>query len=150
MVIESNRDEPIRCAWILALVFFSAFVAHAVCLGISFLSDDYVLLTLIERGGIGAVWSRDTGFLRPLISLSLGLELAVFGMNAPGFHASNMLMHATNSCLVSMIALALTNEGSRRKLVSASSCGLFSGLLFAVLPTNSEAVAGYRAAQTSS
>ena len=129
-------------AYAAGTAFLAAIFANLACLRLSFLSDDYVLLTAIQHGGIGAVWSVNSGFLRPLVSASLGSELSLFGMNATVFHASNLLIHAINSAIVGAIAAAFVahhDGGASTRKVGL--CGIGSGTVFAVLPTHAEPVA---------
>jgi len=69
---------------------------------------------------------------RPLQSLSLSIDLRLWGERPAGYHASALAVHAINATLVALVCGLL----ARRQAV-----GVMVGLLFAVYPFNTEAVA---------
>jgi len=69
---------------------------------------------------------------RPLMLLSLALDYSIWGLNPAGFHLTNLLLHALNVLLVYFLALRVTRGGLWAPL---------AGLLFALHPVHSEAVA---------
>lgn len=71
---------------------------------------------------------------RGLTNIVHSVDKSLWGAWLPGFHLTNVLLHATASALASCAALALTR--SRR---AALLCGLF----FAVHPVHTEVVASY-------
>ena len=72
------------------------------------------------------------GYFRPLSSLSLAVDYAVWGPRPFGFHLTNLLLHAASSLLVCLLALGL---GASRPVAWVA------GLLFAVHPIHTESVA---------
>jgi len=72
------------------------------------------------------------GLYRPLVILSYALNYAVGGFDPAGYHFVNVLLHALNSVLVFLIIHELFGD-----LVFAA----WSGLLFALHPIRTEAVA---------
>lgn len=72
------------------------------------------------------------GYFRPLSSLSLAVDYAVWGPDPFGFHLTNVLLHAASSLLVCLLALGL---GASRPVAWVA------GLLFAVHPIHTESVA---------
>ena len=72
------------------------------------------------------------GYFRPLSSLSLALDYALWGSRPFGFHLTNVLLHAASALLVCLLALGL---GASRPVAWVA------GLLFAVHPIHTESVA---------
>ncbi len=68
----------------------------------------------------------------PLTTLSLLVDHTLFGLNAGGYHFTNVLLHAANAVLVCMLVARLT---------ASRSIGLVTAVLFAVHPVQIETVA---------
>lgn len=71
-------------------------------------------------------------YYRPLIALSFWLDYKIWGLNAAGFHLTNILLHALNVILLFWLLLRCFNS----MLAAAGSACLFS-----VFPTHFENVA---------
>lgn len=69
-------------------------------LNIYFLSDN---ISHILRAS-ESVAARDFRYFRPLAELSLVADLSMWGMNAFGFHLSNLLLHLANTILLYLLA----------------------------------------------
>ena len=99
----SRRFERIRLArgWIWLLAPIAAFVSHA-----SYLPNGFSWLDHIDIEQQAAIvplsgWTTafltrfgDTGFHRPLVTLAHSLDRVLYGDWAPGFHLTNVLLHA--------------------------------------------------------
>jgi len=78
----------------------------------------------------------------PVTWLTFGIDHALWGMNAFGYHLTNILLHAANAALFYLLALRLLRLG-----VTASSAGairlgaIVAALFFAVHPLRVESVA---------
>jgi len=70
--------------------------------------------------------------IRPLVCLSYKTDYALWGVNASGFHASNVLGHALNVILLFFISYLLTGKDRMTALVCAA--------LFAAVPVHAGAV----------
>ncbi len=81
----------------------------------------------------GKVDATDKGLYRPLTLTSYNLQYALSGKNAAAFHLVNILLHAL-LCIVLMWCVTL--------LFSDQRLAILSGLLFAIHPIHTEAVAG--------
>ncbi len=82
-------------------------------------------------------WPRDVNtdpLYRPVTTLSLRLNHALFGDWAGGYRATNAVLHAICSGLVALLAMRLWTGW-------CVAAGLMAGLLFAAHPVHSEAVA---------
>ena len=71
---------------------------------------------------------------RPVTTLSLRLNYAVFGDRPLGFRVTNGILHAVCSALVALLAMRLWHSSAIRS-------GVIAGLLFAAHPVHTEAVA---------
>ncbi len=78
--------------------------------------------------------SGQGGLYRPLIRVSIVVDKALYGNNASGFHATNILLHMVNVWLLTCIARALFSSRNDRVYV------LLAGLLFGVFPLHHQAV----------
>lgn len=105
-----------------------------------FHGDDFGLIEKVRQGGPFALWTYSPSpFLRPVIGISLFLDGRLWGLNAAGYHLTNVLLHALNAAMISWIALWLLTPGadSRRTHFLA----LIAGVLYLVHPSHPEAVA---------
>jgi protein O-mannosyl-transferase len=82
---------------------------------------------------VKAVFSQyDPELYIPLTFLSYQIDYQIGGTNPTIYHTTNLLLHTLNALLVTLLAFLLTGNGW---------LGLLTGLLFAVHPINTEAVA---------
>jgi protein O-mannosyl-transferase len=63
--------------------------------------------------------TRQAGFWHPLTWLSHALDVACFGLNPAGHHATSVLLHALNVVLVFVVLRQLTGATGRSLLVAA-------------------------------
>lgn len=135
--LRSTRSAAVLVAAVAALSFANSFSND-------FAYDD--LHIIAENSDIqsletlpGALWrpywpsryGRELGLWRPLITGTYGLQWALWGNNPVGFHAVNVVAHATFTVLVLLLLSRLMPLP-----------GAFAGaLLFAVHPVHVEAVA---------
>ncbi len=76
--------------------------------------------------------ANSSNFYRPLQSLSFMADYSVWKLNPFGYHLTNLLLHLLNVVLVYLFA---------RELFKDPRIGLLAGLIFAIHPINTEAVA---------
>lgn len=79
-----------------------------------------------------ALMSLDAGFWHPLTWLSLMLDYELYGLNAGGYHGTNVIFHIINTLLLFIVFERMTGALWRSCLVAA---------LFAVHPLHVESVA---------
>ena len=120
-----------------ALAGYAAFVALALVLfartlGIGYLSDDFTLVRGVVEGGPLGIATFGQKFFRPTTSISLWLDLQLFGLHLLGAHAVNVALHAASACFVGRI-------GSRLGL--SPGAAWVAALWFLVAPAHAEAVA---------
>ncbi|MCY2960382.1 MAG: DUF1736 domain-containing protein [Planctomycetota bacterium] len=147
-VLEPTRRD--RSNWIVAGVCaLAAILAFANTLGHGFVYDDALLLGEPRVQSLAA-WreiltqpffrsaANDIDVWRPAASLSFALDFTISGWfgdgapNPPVFHVGNVLWHAAASALAGLLAL---------RLGLSRAAALAAGLLFAVHPIHTEAVA---------
>ena len=140
-----------------ALVAVVAFAVFANTLSLGFVWDDAVIVTAGHRihrlseipslftshafsgaGDLAARREKVIEYYRPVWTLSLSLDAAIWKDRAFGYHLTNVLLHAA----ASVTALALF-----RALLPGSGLALLGALLFAVHPVHAEAVAWVSSAQ---
>lgn len=126
------------------VVLVAVLVVYMQALGGGFVWDDRFLILgapLVERGAsldeylrapfwTGAGGGEQSGYYRPLVTLSFALDHRLHGDNAAGFHLTNVLLHALNALLVH----ALVRKHGVRPMVAA-----WLALVWALLPRLAEA-----------
>jgi tetratricopeptide (TPR) repeat protein len=138
--------KPLRPAVFALLIFAAAWAVYWNSLDGQFVFDD---TSIIENNpqirGLGVshlkqifgshYWQTAAGqggLYRPLVVFSYALNYAAGGLDPWGYHAVNVLLHALNAVLVFSVIL---------ELFANRSFALWSGLLFALHPIRTEAVA---------
>jgi len=80
---------------------------------------------------VGDAGSYHTGYYRPLINVTYWLDYKLWGMSAPGFRTTNLILHVLTCLLLFKVLMSLVNN---RK-----ACFLAT-VLFALHPVNTESV----------
>ena len=75
MVLPRVPGYPIT----LAAFLVAGFLAHGPSLGAFFLADDFHLVRELTSGGALGVWPSDDRFFRPVSSISLYLDVTLWG-----------------------------------------------------------------------
>ena len=127
-----------------ALVFLAAFLAYSNAIMPSFhWEDEYLVkenvhirklsnLPVFFKPGYINVYESGAGQrYRPLRTVTLALDYALWGEDARGYHLTNVLLHAGASVLLLLFCLTLTGDGL---------LALAAALLFALHPAHSESV----------
>jgi tetratricopeptide (TPR) repeat protein len=87
---------------------------------------------LFQEDGYDDESGGHTGYYRPLINLSYTLDYKIWGMTAPGFRITNVILHL----LVCFILFAVYNLVLKQRNIA-----LVLALIFSLHPINTEAVA---------
>jgi hypothetical protein len=121
--------------WAAVSIGLAALLIYASALRLGFLSDDFLILSEIQRvGGLRDwPWYFHRGFYdyyRPLVFLSQALDWRLWGLAAAGFHFTNIGLHALNAALVFLLARKLA-----ARVPSAA-----AAMVFALHPANQETV----------
>jgi hypothetical protein len=137
MAARTSLRWPILCALVAVLVYWRAFDNGFALDDVRLVEGNPAIVSLAHLPTlfVEPYWNipgEDYGLYRPLTIASLAVNRAVFGPGAFGFHLVNVLLHAAVAALA---WLALRRAGTRY------GTAIIGGLLFAVLPIHSEAVA---------
>ncbi len=129
-----------RSVQLLTIALGLGFIAYLPAVTQSFLNDDFVLVNgVLEGGPFGVFANKDAIFFRPLVSLSLFADVSLWGLDARGFHVTNILIHVANSIwlylLASCIGFWIGLEVRDRRAASG-----LSALVFLLHPSHTEAV----------
>lgn len=72
-----------------------------------------------------------TGYYRPLINVSYWIDYRIWGMNAPGFRTTNLILHLLSCFVLYHLVLLFVNDQRAAFLAT---------LLFSLHPANTESV----------
>jgi hypothetical protein len=120
----------------------------------SFLEDDFVYLHLFDSRAFGdllplfysdasqGLWGYTVQELRPVHGFLYKSLYSGFALNPTGYHAVALSLHCLNAMLVFLIARFIDPEKSWR--------AIFAGLLFALLPSQSETISWINGSLTES
>ena len=100
---------------------------------------DAAFLPRIFTSGAWDFKPQATNYYRPLTHVIFMLEYFIFGLKPWGFHLVNVVLHAGSSAFVFLIARELLR--GREGAGKAFTLPLMAGVLFAVHPIHTEAVA---------
>jgi tetratricopeptide (TPR) repeat protein len=133
--MSTGRYDIIDTRWMVPLLWGLPWLAFGLALTGDFLWDDDRNVThnptLVGVTGLARIWFDPWANQQyyPLTHTSFWLERQLFGLWAPGFHLTNLLLHGAASVLVWRLARALQAPG-----------GALAALLFAVHPLQAETV----------
>src|SRR5947209_2062203 len=101
-----------------------------------FLSDDFILLTAVKKGGPFVPWPIGSAqFVRPVPLLWLWTGIYVFGANPLGFHVFNVLLLILDAIFIHAIVLEWFRTD---RTATVRRAAFLAGLLFVVWPTHAE------------
>ena len=137
----SPKDTIKSPVFYCAVIFLVTFGIYWNSLQGDFIWDDRGLI--LENTSYLGDWSNlvstftkpffgTTPFYRPLLLVSFILDYQLWGLNAFGYHFSNVLLHALNGLMVYLLAFLLFKQRT---------FALIAGLLFVSHPIQTEAVA---------
>ena len=147
---RNQDDRAARVPWLPGAIVLAVLACFWPALDAEFVDwdDDLNLTDNAAYRGLGPAhlgWMLRTtlgGHYQPLTWLTFGLDHALWGMDAGGYHLTNVLLHAANAVLVFLLARALVaralGPGCAPVLPPAAAIG---ALLFAVHPLRVESVA---------
>jgi tetratricopeptide (TPR) repeat protein len=154
MRIQRNAGEPVSQKLLVPCVVVAVtLLAFAPALSAGFLTwdDDLNFVNNFAYRGLGPgqlhwMWTTfHMGHYTPLTWMTLGLDYTLWGMDARGYHVTNVLLHAANAVLVYVVArrlLALAQpEQSIRDPQATTIASAFAALVFATHPLRVESVA---------
>jgi len=137
--LNSSVLHLVLVAVLCILVYSNTFSMHFVWDDIGQIKENASIKTL---HGVPALFRSDvwqgvkgdhpSPYYRPVFTTSLALDYSLWGENPLGYHLTNVVLHILVSILVYLLAL---------KIVGRSEWALLAGILFAVHPVHSGAVA---------
>lgn len=132
--------------WAAVVLIFLGVVCYHNAVFHPFVHDDFYFIHSnpnLQNFNIFRIFARDAfsdvnspivnAYYRPFLEVVYFLSYKLFGLNAAGYHALNIVLHIVNSCLVFLIARFLFNK----YFFSALSVAIF----FLVHPVQTESVA---------
>ena len=131
------KRELLICL-LLAAITFAAFAQTLRCEFINFDDDQYVTGNVNLRAGLtwqGIHWAFTATMAatwQPLVWLSFIVDRQLYGLNAYGYHLTNLLLHIANALLLFVVLNCATGYRWRSAFVAA---------LFAIHPLHVESVA---------
>jgi protein O-mannosyl-transferase len=130
-----QSSERWQLAGKIALIFIAVTLSYWPALRARFVWDDEPLVTanllLRSLSGLGEIWSGSrTADYFPVTNTVFWIEYHLFGGNALGYHAVNILFQVANALLVWRVLLRLAIPGA-----------FLAGLIFAIHPVHAESVA---------
>ncbi len=116
-------------------IFILAIIVYSPAMQAGFIWDDDQLLTanpvMQDPWGLLKLWfAPSTADYFPLTSSTLWLEYRLWGLSGPGYHVTNIILHAFNSVSLMFVLQRLRLPGA-----------WLTAALFAVHPVNAESVA---------
>ncbi len=102
-MIKVDREKTI---FLLGLVLVLQVIIFAPHVGTGFVTDDFIWLDNIVINGKVDYWrpfTITTGFFRPLVSWTFGLQYELHGMNSRAFGWFNLFLHLVNILLVYLL-----------------------------------------------
>ncbi len=134
--IQPQSQPAPRKRWSAVFLLVATCLAYvpAVPCGFIWDDDDYVIKnqTLRDLPGLKAIWLdlSATPQYYPLVHTSFWCEYQCWGLNASGYHATNIFIHGINAILLWQILLRLSVPAP-----------WFAALVFAIHPVHVESVA---------
>src|SRR5713101_6964376 len=121
--------RSLRAFHIPALFVLAGVVAYSDVINSYFLSDDFSQIGKVLAGDLSVVWGKEHGgFFRPVFILSYLIDTKLWGLNAVGFHLSNIAFHSLNSFLVFALSLRML-ESLKLPSVTRQGISLAAGAL---------------------
>jgi protein O-mannosyl-transferase len=140
---SSIYNKNLHTFFVSILLISACFIVYHNSLSNPFIWDDF---QLIENNSFIKGWNHikeifttqlfqgsgaQSNFYRPLQSMTLILDYATWHLNPIGYHLTNIIFHAITTILIFFLLTGLTKD---KKIP------LFTSLLFAVHPINTEAI----------
>jgi len=105
-MVQMIKGEQAKTIILLGLVFVLQVIIFAPHVGTGFVTDDFIWLDNIVIDGevdYGRPLTITTGFFRPLVSWTFGLQYELHGMNSRPYGWFNLFLHLVNILLVYLL-----------------------------------------------
>lgn len=140
--------DNFRIGMHISIVVALALLCFSNTLGCYFFADDFLHLQKLHRAftsdfgiflqSLLSPWQDRTVhlFFRPVVTISLAIDYALWSNNPFGYHLTNILLHAAASVCLYLVSLELMGNQPRR-----TTFALIAACLFASYPLHTEVVA---------
>jgi tetratricopeptide (TPR) repeat protein len=152
-VQKSNHRIVVGVCVLLVLAVFVVFGQTIRYEFVNFDDDLYVyqnpvVLNGLTLQGVGYIFTHQMcDFYHPLTMLSLMLDYQIYGLNAGGYHLTNVLLHAATTVLLFLVLRRMMDNRTGKNVctvatpVSALWPSAFVAAVFAIHPLRAESVA---------
>jgi tetratricopeptide (TPR) repeat protein len=143
---DAARRPHVLAATLLALITFIAFLP-TLRNGFVTWDDDRNFLENFSYRGLGwdnLSWMWTTfhmGHYVPLSWMTLGLDYELWGMDARGYHLTNLVLHCANAVLVFLVIRRLAALATQQNDQRIDAAAFIGALFFAIHPLRVESVA---------
>jgi|GEM_PF-2389399 len=120
----ANRKRFVPLCF-LVLILIIQFIIFGPHVGMGFVTDDFNWLESVVRSGKVEYlrpFTATTGFFRPLVGLSFGIQYQLHGMNPKAYGLFNLFVHLLNIILVYLVL----SEWDKSKYLALSAAALFA------------------------
>ncbi len=146
---RANDETRAHRLWPSALLALITFIAFLPTLRNGFVTwdDDRNFLENFSYRGLGwenLSWMWTTfhmGHYVPLSWMTLGLDYELWGMDARGYHFTNLLLHCANAVLVFLVIRRLATAATQQNDQRITAAAFIGTLFFAIHPLRVESVA---------
>ncbi|MBF0465465.1 MAG: hypothetical protein HQK88_11880 [Nitrospirae bacterium] len=140
---NTEKTDYLRHAVYVAAIFIISIIIYAPTFKSGLIWDDQYIIrgaSLIDKKHPYDVFISNGLYYRPLTIISLGLDYAIWYVNAIGYHVSNVVIHAANSVLMYIVSVIMLKNW-KFFLNKNTGVSFFSALLFSLHPIHTESVA---------
>lgn len=113
-MIQMIKGDRAKTIFLLGLVFVLQIIIFAPHMGTGFLTDDFIWLdNIVIDGEVDYLrpLTITTGFFRPLVSWTFGLQYELHGMNSRPYGWFNLFLHLVNIFLVYLLLSSVKISG---------------------------------------
>ena len=129
-----SNFPPTYLFFTIAVIAAAVFACYWTASDIFFIADDFVWLErvkfLIAKEPL-TIFKSEGLYFDPSVYLLFWLNYTLSGLDPAWYHRTDLFIHTVNALLISCLAFLLTKNRA---------AAFFSGLIFAVSPTNADAV----------
>ena len=143
--MSATGRRAVVAAAVLAAALAGSALVYAWSLRAYFQSDDFLLIEQVATQGFFSSWQAGgpgTGFFRPVVALSYLVDHRIWGLEAFGYHLTNVLVHGLNTFLLVVLGERLLRALDRDLAADQAAVrALAAGIVFLLLHCHSESVA---------
>src|SRR5581483_11100607 len=126
--------------WLAAAILAALFgLIYLPALGHGFVKDDFRCIAVARvhsAADVAGIFSSNTGFYRPLVTLSFAFDSALWGLDPRGFASTNLLLLVADAALLFALARQLALPSPAALFAAAVWAFNFHGITMALLWTS--------------